>query len=132
MPTVRSTLVASISVVAVAAFASGCGSSKDTRDLGDVTVGANTVHVSIEGDGVTAGGVTQFVVKPTAGPKPDGVTGWVGTADATGSEKKDGVYDPNDGDFDDDVTAPNPIPAGSMYYFTVTTAGVATTASIAY
>ena len=61
---------------------------------------------------------------------PTSVTGWIGVMSAEGSVKKLASYDANDGDFDDDITCPNPLPVGSKFYFDVTTAGVTLTGSI--
>lgn len=131
MKSIVTVLCTSLAVVAMSA--TGCGSTaKDTRDLGDVTVGAYTVHLETEGAAVSPGAVTQFVVKPTAGGKPTSVVGWVGVQTGEGSTKAPGNYDANDGDYDIDVTAPNPIPTGSMFWFQLETNGHIDTGSIAY
>ncbi len=111
----------------------GCSSTpKEERDLGDVTVGTNTLHIALEGSGVAAGAGSRFVIKATAGTKPTSITGWIGTMEGEGSVKKLSTYDANDGDFDDDVVAPSPIPPGSKYWFQVETDGKTTLGSIAY
>ena len=103
-------------------LATACSSSSsDATPVGTVHVGAYTIDISQENAGVTPGGTSRFVLKPSAGGKPTGITGWIGVQSGEGSVKKDAVYDPNDGDFDDDVVAPNPIPAGALFWFEVAT-----------
>ncbi len=109
--------------------AAACGSN--ATDIGDVTVGTQSYHVEREGAEPAAGVSTQLVFKPNDGVKPDSIYGWVGLADVEDSAKVLAVYDPNDGDFDDDVTCPSPLPAGSLIYFDVTKDGVTNTGSIA-
>jgi hypothetical protein len=111
----------------------GVGCKTPATDIGDVTVGSASYHISREGDAVAAGVSTDLVVKPAAGDtKPDSVVGWIGLADAADSTKVTGTFDPNDGDFDNDLTCPSPLPAGSQFWFTVTVAGVPATGSIDY
>jgi hypothetical protein len=114
-------LILSLSLLA------GCGTS--ATDIGDVTVGATSYHISREGAEPAAGVSTQMVIKPNDGSKPDSVVGWVGVASDSGMAVA-AKFDPNDGDFDDDITVQTPMPSGSMFFFTVTTAGVAATGSI--
>jgi hypothetical protein len=87
-------------------------------------------HVSREGDMPAAGVSTQLVVKAMSGTKPDSVVGWVGTADAPASAKVAASYDPNDGDFDDDITCPSPMPEGAKIYFDITEGSVTSTISV--
>ncbi len=112
-----------VTLVSTLAFgASGCGSStKDETPVGTLVVGAYTLDIHQERDAVAAGATSRFVIK-TSGGMPTTVTGWIGTADATGSVKKAASYDPGDSDWDDDVTAPSPIPAGSKFWVEVTDA----------
>lgn len=105
-----------------------CGSS--ATDLGDVTVDGVSYHIAREGAEPAAGVMTQMVIKPNDGSKPDMVAGWVGLATDTAMAVT-ATYDSNDGDFDDAITVQSPLPAGSMFYFTVTKAGVESTGSIA-
>jgi hypothetical protein len=112
----------------LAAGVAACGSN--ATDLGDVTVDGVSYHIAREGDEPAAGVSTQMVIKPNDGSKPDSVAGWVGLATDTAMAVP-AVYDPNDGDYDDDITVQSPLPAGSMFYFIVTKAGVASTGSIA-
>lgn len=109
----------------------GACSSTSATDIGDVTVNGQTIHVAREGDMPAAGVSTQLVFKPMSGAKPDSIVGWVGLAEADASTKVTAVYDSGDGDFDDDITCPTPLPAGSMIWFTVTSGATVTTASIA-
>ena len=106
-----------------------CGSS--ATDIGDVDEGTQRYHVAREGAEPAAGVSTQLVFKPNDGVKADSIYGWVGLADVAMSDKVLAVYDPNDGDFDADITCPSPLPAGSLIYFDVTMAGVTNTASMA-
>jgi len=128
----KSNLVVFASVCAVTLVSIGCSSStKDSTPVGTVPAGAFTFEISQEGAAVAPGATSRFVLKPT-GAKPASVTGWIGVASGEGSTKKDAVYDANDGDFDDDVVAPSPLPAGAMFWFTVTDGAASTTASIAW
>jgi hypothetical protein len=106
-----------------------CGSS--ATDIGDVTVDGVSYHIAREGAEPAAGVSTQMVIKPNDGSKPDMVAGWVGLA-TDSAMAVPAKYDPNDGDFDDDITVQSPLPAGSMFYFVVTKTGVATTGMIAF
>lgn len=112
------------------ALVAGCTSTSAT-DIGDATMSNGQVfHISREGDMPAAGVSTQLVLKPMSGAKPDSVMGWVGVADAPASAKVAATYDPNDGDFDDDVTCPSPLPEGSKIYFDVTEGSVTSTISV--
>jgi hypothetical protein len=106
----------------------GCGSS--ATDIGDVTVAGTSYHIAREGSEPAAGVSTQMVIKPNDSSKPDMVAGWVGLA-TDDAMAVAAVYDPNDGDFDDDIKVQSPLPAGSLFYFVVTKDSVATTGSIA-
>ena len=105
-----------------------CGSS--ATDIGDITVGTTSYHISREGPEPAAGVATQMVIKPNDGSKPDMIAGWVGLANADASTKVAAKYDPNDGDFDDDITCPSPMPVGSKFHVDITTAGVVLSGSI--
>lgn len=107
----------------------GC-SSTPSVELGSVQVGSYTFDVTREGDAPDPGATTRFVLKPTAGGNPTSITGWVGTMTGDGSVKAVAVYDSGDGDFDDDVTVPSPMPTGAKFYFDVTTNGSVVTGSI--
>jgi hypothetical protein len=109
----------------------GACSSTEATDIGDVQVNGQTIHVAREGDMPAAGVSTQLVFKATTGAKPDAVKGWVGLEDAADSTKVAAVYDAGDGDFDDDITCPSPLPPGSKIWFTVTSGETVTTASVA-
>jgi hypothetical protein len=98
--------------------------------LGSVQVASYTFDVAREGDAPGAGVTTRFVLKPTAGGNPTSITGWVGTASGDGSTKAVAVYDAGDGDFDDDVTMPSPMPTGAKFYFDVNTSGTIATGSV--
>jgi hypothetical protein len=112
------------------ALVAGCSSTPAT-DIGDATMANGQVfHISREGDMPAAGVSTQLVVKPASGAKPDSVMGWVGVADAPASAKVAATYDPNDGDFDDDITCPNPLPEGSKIYFDITEGSTTDTISV--
>lgn len=113
----------------ISALVAGCSSSSAV-ELGTVQAGTYTFEVSREGDAPDPGATTRFVVKPTAGGMPTSVTGWVGTATGEGSEKVLAVYDSGDGDFDDDLTVPSPLPAGSKFYFDVVSASGTVTGSV--
>ena len=113
----------------ISVLAAAC-SSTPSVELGTAQVGAYTFEISREGDAPTAGVSTRFVVKPTAGGMPTSVTGWVGTATGEGSVKVLAVYDAADGDFDDDVTVPSPLPDGSKFYFDVVSAAATGTGSV--
>ncbi len=112
----------------VAALAA-CSSTPQT-DIADGTVGPYTVHIFREGPMPAAGVMTDIVLKPTSGGMPDSVDGWVGLADEPASAKTTSVFDSNDGDYDTDLTCPNPMPAGAQIWFDVTTAGVVATMSV--
>jgi hypothetical protein len=105
-------------------------SSTPAVELGTTQVGTYTFDISREGDAPAAGVSTRFVVKPTAGGMPTSITGWVGTATGEGSVKALAVYDSGDGDFDDDLTVPSPLPDGSKFYFDVVSAAATATGSI--
>ena len=121
----------SIAALALAPTMVGCSSKDDATVVGDVTAGTQTLHVEREGAEVAAGAKTRFVVKVTAGAKPTSVTGWVGLENAEGSTKYKANYDDGDGDFDDDVTCPSPLPAGSRIWFDVMNGDSKVTTSIA-
>ena len=106
-------------------------SSTPSVPLGSAQVASYTFDVAREGDAPAPGVTTRFVLKPTAGGNPASITGWVGTASGVGSTKSVAVYDAGDGDFDDDVTVPTPMPADARFYFDVETQGNVTTGSIA-
>jgi hypothetical protein len=106
-------------------------SSTPSVPMGTSTVATFTFDISREGDPAVAGNVPRFVFKPTAGGNPTAITAWVGLASGEGSEKALAVYDSADGDFDDDVTVPTPMPAGSLLFFDVAVGSVVTTGSIA-
>jgi len=88
------------------------------------------MHISREGDMPAAGVSTQLVLKPVSGAKPDSVMGWVGTTDAPASAKVAATYDSNDGDFDDDITCPSPMPEGAKIYFDITEGSTTDTISV--
>jgi len=112
------------------ALVAGCTSTSAT-DIGDATIASGqTFHISREGDMPAAGVSTQLVLKPMTGVKPDSVMGWVGTADAPASAKVAAKYDSNDGDFDDDITCPSPLPEGAKIYFDITEGSVTSTISV--
>jgi len=121
----------SIAALALAPMMFGCSSKDDATVVGDVTVGTQTLHVEREGAEVAAGAKTRFVLKVTSGAKPTSVTGWVGVESGEGSTKYKANYDEGDGDFDDDVTCPTPLPAGSKIWFDVMNGDTKTTGSIA-
>ena len=109
----------------------GCGGSGEVQ-IGTGTAGIYTFDIGREGDPPGAGVATRFVLKPTVGGNPAGITGWVGDATGAGSVKAAAVYDPNDGDFDDNVTCPSPLSADALFYFEVTgTDGTTSVGSIA-
>ena len=74
---------------------------------------------------------TRFVIVATAGGMPTSIKGWVGGAEAEDATKTLAVFDPADGDFDDDITVPTPMPANAMFWFDVDTSGVVVTGSVA-
>jgi hypothetical protein len=98
--------------------------------LGSAQVGSYTFDVSREGDAAAAGVSTRFVLKSTAGGNPGSITGWVGIASGDGSVKSVAVYDAGDGDFDDDVTVPSPMPTAAKFFFDVISSGSVATGSI--
>jgi hypothetical protein len=106
-------------------------SSEPSVDVGDTQVGTFTFHISREGVAPDPGVTTRFVVKPTAGGKPTAITGWVGSATGEGSVKSAAVFDSGDGDFDDDVMVPSPMPPDAKFYFEVTAAGAVMVGSVA-
>jgi len=108
----------------------GAACSDSATDIGDMTVNGQTFHISREGPMPAAGVSTTLVFKPMGGSKPDSIMGWVGLVNVDASQKVAAIYDSNDGDFDDDVTCPDPLPAGSKIWLEVTTAAVTTTGSI--
>ncbi len=109
---------------------SACSSS---QSLGTVAAGGTTYAVSIEGDDVAPGVSTDLVAKPTDGPIPTQLVGWIGVSTAEGSTKTTCTYDSGDGDFDCNLTVPNPIPDGSQFWFEATGAnGQVSTGSINY
>ncbi|HEY0251530.1 MAG TPA: hypothetical protein VGC41_08385 [Kofleriaceae bacterium] len=111
-------------------MASIAGCSSSATDIGTATVDGRTYSVEREGDMPASGVSTQLVIKPTDETmKPDTVMMWVGLA--TDTDKTAGVFDPNDGDYDVDLTCPNPLPAGSLIWFDITVAGQTSTGSIA-
>jgi hypothetical protein len=112
----------------LASLLAACGSSAVT--LGSTQVGPYTFDVEYEGPAPAAGVTTNMVLKPTAGGMPTSIESWIGPADVDASMKKEGVYDSNDGDYDTDFTIPNPLPAGSKYYFDVNTSGTVVTGSM--
>ncbi len=116
-------------VCGVSALVGAC-SSTSAVEMGTAQVGAYTFDISREGDAPGPGVTTRFVVKPTVGGMPTSVTGWVGTATAEGSVKVPAVYDSGDGDFDDDVTVPSPLPDGSKFYFDVVSPTATATGSV--
>ena len=77
-----------------------------------------------------AGVMTNLVLKPISGGMPDSVDGWVGLADEPASGKTQSVLDSGDGDYDTELTCPDPLPAGSQIWFDLTTAGVVATMSV--
>ena len=97
----------------------GCSSSETHVDIGDVTVGSYTFHIFREGDPVAAGVDTRLVLKPTAGGNPTSITGWIGVESGDGSEKAAADYDSGDGDYDDNLHCPSPLPDGSKFWFQV-------------
>lgn len=112
-----SNLLVAMALVSV----SGCSSStKDETPLGTTKVGVYTFEIHQERAMVAPGAVTRFVLKASGG-MPTSVTGWVGTMNAEGSTKAVATFDAGDSDFDDDVTSPAVIPAGSKYWFEVAT-----------
>lgn len=122
--------ISSLVMIALTTAATACSSS--ATDIADANVGGHEYHVSREGDEPAAGVSTQLVLKPMdANDKPDTVMMWVGLQDVDASAKVAGVYDPNDGDYDVDLTCPNPLPAGSMIWFDIVEGGVTSTGSVA-
>jgi hypothetical protein len=97
-------------------------SSTDQTPIADTTVGQYSLHIFREGPACTAGAMTTFVVKPTAGGTPTAIMSWVGAAtDDTGDDatKVAAIYDSTDGDFDIDYTCPTPVPAGAKLFVMV-------------
>ncbi|MFT3700582.1 MAG: hypothetical protein QM831_45985 [Kofleriaceae bacterium] len=112
------------------ALFAGCASN--ATDIADATVAGHAYHIEREGAEPASGVSTQLVIKPMdESMKPDTVMMWVGLQDADPSTKVAGVFDPNDGDYDVDLTCPNPLPAGSMIWFDITLGGVTSTGSVA-
>lgn len=105
-------------------------SSTPAVTVGTTQAGPYTFDVLREGDAPAAGVTTMMVLKATAGGMPTSITGWIGVASGEGSTKALAVYDAADGDYDDEVTAPTPLPAGAKYYFEVTTDDRKVTGSI--
>ena len=95
------------------------GCAKEHTDMGDVTVGQFTFDVFREGPACVAGVSTDIVVKPVSGGMPQSIVGWVGVASGTGSTMVTSVFDSGDGDFDTDLTCPDPMPAGAQFFFIV-------------
>ena len=110
--------MARISSICVALALAVTGCATDQTDIGDVTAGKYTFHVFREGPAAAAGVATDIVVKPTAGGMPTSVVGWVGTADGSANAVA-ADFDSNDGDFDDNLTCPSPMPDGAKYFFIV-------------
>ncbi|MEO6419918.1 MAG: hypothetical protein ABIP39_10950 [Polyangiaceae bacterium] len=124
------TQLANIVLVGLAITASGCSSStKDETPLGTASAGAYTFTIHQEKAMVAPGALTRFVLQTSNG-KPDSVTGWVGVMSGEGSTKVPANYDSGDLDWDDDVTSPATIPAGSKFWFEVVTAGKTDVGSI--
>jgi hypothetical protein len=120
------------SLFVITACVAGCSSSTDDETpVGVITAGVYSVDVHQEGAAVASGVSSRFVMKVTGGT-PTTITGWIGVASGEGSVKKVAVYDSGDGDFDDDVVAPSPIPAGSQFWIEVDTAGKKDVGSIAW
>ena len=94
-------------------------SSEDKTDMGNVTLNANTFDVFREGPVCAAGVMTDIVVKPISGPMPTSVVGWVGLASGDGSTMVTSEFDSGDGDFDTNVTCPDPMPVGAQFFFTI-------------
>ena len=130
----KSNLFAATLTLAVSSLAAmGCSSSKtDSTPVGTLTVGTYTIDIAQEGAAVAPGATSRFVLKSTAGGKPTSITGWIGIASGEGSVKKEASYDANDGDFDDDVVAPKPLPTGAQFWIEVDTNGHKDVASIAW
>jgi hypothetical protein len=106
-------------VLFLAVSANGCSSSTDDETpVGTVTVGAYSIAIHQEGSAVAPGATSRFVMK-TASGQPASITGWIGIASGEGSVKKPAIYDAGDGDFDDDVVAPTPLPAGAQFWIEV-------------
>jgi hypothetical protein len=131
---IKKTTFISATLFALALVTSGCSSSStsDEKPLGSVQAGAYTLDIAQEGSAVAPGAQTRFVMKATAGGKPTSITGWIGVASGEGSTKKLATFDQGDGDFDDDVVAPTPIPADAKFWFEIDTAGKKDVGSIAY
>ena len=108
----------------------GAACSDSATDIGDATVNGQMFHVSREGPMPAAGVSTQLVFKAMDGSKPDSIMAWVGVANVELSQKVLAVYDPGDGDFDDDVICPSPLPAGAKIWFDVTVGATTTTGSV--
>ncbi len=100
-----------------------CGSSTPSVTIGTVQVGTYSFDITREGDAPTAGVTTRYVLKSNATAQPTSITGWAGIESGEGSVKAVAVFDPADGDFDDDFTVPSPVPSGAKFYFDVDTDG---------
>ena len=98
--------------------------------VGTATVGTYTLDVSREGDAPGAGVNTRWVLKPTVGGNPTSIKAWVAGDSSESATKVLAVYDPADGDFDADVTAPTPMPGHPKFWFDVDTNGVVLTGSV--
>jgi hypothetical protein len=117
-------------LLGLALSAAGCSSSTaDETPLGSASAGAYTFTIHQEKAMVGPSALTRFVLQTSNG-KPDSVTGWVGTMTGEGSTKMAANYDSGDLDWDDDVTSPATIPAGSKFWFEVVTAGKTDVGSI--
>ncbi len=117
--------------LAVAACSSSTASTNDETPVGTLTLGAYTIVIHQEGAAVAPGATSRFVMKVSGGT-PTTVTGWIGLATGEGSAKKVATYDPKDSDFDDDVVAPTPIPAGAQLWVEVDTNGKKDVGAIAW
>ena len=104
--------------------------SSGATDIGIATVNGQMFQVSREGPMPAAGVSTQLVFKAMDGAKPDMIAAWVGLQNADPSLKVAATYDAGDGDFDDDVICPDPLPVGAKIWFQVTAMGTTTLGSV--
>lgn len=112
----------------VSLFFGACASS--AVPVGTATVGTYTFDIAREGDAPAAGVSTRWVLKPTTGGNPTSIMAWVAGDSTESPTKVLAVYDPADGDFDADVTAPTPMPGHAKLWFDVDTSGLVLTGSV--
>lgn len=108
--------------------AAGAAAKADAADhahaeesLGSITIGEHSLELAQGHGAVAAGKEAHLVVKlPYSDSGSTVVRAWIGSEDRTLSYVGKGQYAPSHDDYDIHATAPDPLPANSLWWIEIT------------